>query len=67
MKEEYKSLQANKTWTLVQPSFLIKVIGNKWVSRIKYNSNGSISRYMASFAANVFLKLKEWIILKPFV
>ncbi|KAH9736625.1 retrovirus-related pol polyprotein from transposon RE1 [Citrus sinensis] len=47
MKLEYQALMDNKTWTLVQPSFPVKIIGSKWVYRIKYNPDGSISRYKA--------------------
>lgn len=54
MKEEFNSLQANKTWTLVQPSSPVKVIGNKWVFRIKYNPDGSISKYKARLVAKDF-------------
>ena len=54
MKEEYESLQTTKTWILAKPSFAVKVIGNKWVFWIKYNPDGSISRYKAWFVAKGF-------------
>ncbi|KAH9744520.1 retrovirus-related pol polyprotein from transposon RE1 [Citrus sinensis] len=54
MKLEYQALMDNKTWTLVQPSFPVKVIGSKWVYRIKYNPDGSISRYKARLVAKGF-------------
>lgn len=54
MKKEFNSVQANKTWTLVQPSSLVKVIENKWVFRIKYNPDGSISKYKDRLVAKDF-------------
>ena len=54
MKLEYQAPMDNKTWTLVQPSFPVKVIGSKWVYRIKYNPDGSISRYKARLVAKGF-------------
>ena len=50
MKLEYQALMDNKTWTLVQPSSPVKVIGNKWV----FNPDGSISRYKARLVAKGF-------------
>ena len=54
MQEEFKALQANQTWDLVIPIAHVKVVGNKWIFRIKYNSDGSISRYKARLVANGF-------------
>lgn len=54
MKQKFDYLQANKKWTLVQPSSLMKVIGNKWVFRIKYNSDDSIFRQKARLVAKGF-------------
>lgn len=59
IKEEFDSLQANQTWTLVQPSTPVKVIDNKWVFRIKYNIDGSISRYKASLVAKSFSQTQD--------
>ncbi|KAH9651771.1 reverse transcriptase Ty1/copia-type domain-containing protein [Citrus sinensis] len=44
MKEEFEALQRNQTWSLVPPETARKIVGNKWVYRVKYNVDGSISR-----------------------
>ncbi|KAH9647737.1 retrovirus-related pol polyprotein from transposon RE1 [Citrus sinensis] len=54
MQEEYLALKANHTWDLVLPATPVKIVGNKWVFRIKYNSDGSVSRYKARLVANGF-------------
>lgn len=54
IQKEFTSLKANQTWTLVKPSSSVKVIGNKLVFRIKYNSNGNISWYKARFVTKGF-------------
>ena len=54
MHEEFKALQANQTWDLVIPTAPVKIVGNKWIFRIKYNSDGSISRYKARLIAKGF-------------
>ncbi|KAH9685572.1 retrovirus-related pol polyprotein from transposon RE1 [Citrus sinensis] len=54
MREEYQALVNNQTWTLVQPTYHVKVVGNKRVFRIKHNAYGSISRYKARLVAKGF-------------
>ncbi|KAH9800493.1 retrovirus-related pol polyprotein from transposon RE1 [Citrus sinensis] len=54
MTDEYQALIHNHTWTLVKPTHPVKVIGNKWVFRIKYNPDGSVSRYKARLVAKGF-------------
>lgn len=54
MQQEFQALQRNQTWELVLLTLPVKIIRNKWVFRIKYNSDGSISRYKARFAAKGF-------------
>ncbi|KAH9791777.1 retrovirus-related pol polyprotein from transposon RE1 [Citrus sinensis] len=51
MKEEFDALQRNQTWTLVPSESAAKVVGNKWVYRVKYNPDGSISKYKARLVA----------------
>ncbi|KAK9184805.1 hypothetical protein WN943_025156 [Citrus x changshan-huyou] len=54
MQEEYLALTTNHTWDLVLPATPVKIVGNKWVFRIKYNSDGSVSRYKVRLVAKGF-------------
>lgn len=51
MNEEFKAVQRNSTWTLVPPYAAAKIVGNKWVYRVKYNLDESISKYKAHLVA----------------
>ena len=54
MQNEYDALQNNGTWTLVPAEKATKLVGNKWVFRVKYNPDGSISKYKARLVAKGF-------------
>lgn len=47
MQAEYDALFSNNTWTLCPRPALNQVVRNKWVFKLKQNSNGSIDRYKA--------------------
>lgn len=51
MKEEFKAVQRNITWTLVPLYAVAKIVGNKWVYRVKYNLDGSFFKYKAHLVA----------------
>lgn len=51
MDEKFKALQVNKTWESVRTERNMKIVGNKWVYKVKYNPNESISRYKARSVA----------------
>ena len=59
MKEEFEALQRNQTWSLVPPETARKIVGNKWVYRVKYNVDGSISRYKARLVAKGYHQTYE--------
>lgn len=51
MTEEYRALMHNNTWELVNPEHSIKIIGSKWIFKIKCNIDGSVNRYKARLVA----------------
>lgn len=54
MEDEYKALLANDTWSLEDVPSNKKVIGCKWVFKIKRSSEGTIARYKARLVAQGF-------------
>ena len=54
MQVEMDSLLKNNTWELVPYPNHRNVIANKWIYRIKYNSNGEIEKYKARLVAKGF-------------
>ena len=59
MQPEFDALQNNKAWTLVPREQAGKIIGNKWVFRVKYNPDGSISKYKVRLVAKDFHQTQE--------
>lgn len=51
MIEEYNALIHNRTRTLVLFHRSQKVLGSKWVFKVKYNPDGSVSRFKARLVA----------------
>ncbi|XP_057251322.1 uncharacterized mitochondrial protein AtMg00820-like [Beta vulgaris subsp. vulgaris] len=47
MNEELSALEENHTWNIVDLPAGKNVIGCKWLYKVKYNSDGSVSRYKA--------------------
>ncbi|KAH9687883.1 Integrase catalytic domain-containing protein [Citrus sinensis] len=48
MQDEFDALIKNQTWCLVPPEQNMKLVGNKWIFRVKQNSNGTLNKYKAS-------------------
>ncbi|XP_050916219.1 uncharacterized mitochondrial protein AtMg00820-like [Lathyrus oleraceus] len=52
--EEMKTLEKNKTWSVMSLPNGKKTVGCKWVFTVKYNLDGSIERYKAHLVAKGF-------------
>jgi histone deacetylase 1/2 len=44
MTAEYEALMKQGTWSLVPPSASQKLVGSKWIFRVKHNSDGTLNR-----------------------
>jgi hypothetical protein len=64
MQEEYDSLMANNTWTLVPLPVGKKPISCKWVFKIKQGMNGEVKHYKVRLWREVLPKPTEWIAIK---
>ncbi|KAH9679381.1 hypothetical protein KPL71_026109 [Citrus sinensis] len=57
MKDEYDALICNNTWSLVRRIGDQKIVGNKWVYRVKYNTDGSLAKYRTRLVAKGFQQI----------
>jgi hypothetical protein len=56
MKDEMRSMSANKVWDLEQIPNGAKIIGCKWVYKMKYDSKGNVERFKARLVVNGFMQ-----------
>ncbi|KAM2568815.1 hypothetical protein TB2_009006 [Malus domestica] len=54
MTDELHALEQNKTWSLVQLPPGKKVVGSRWIYKIKFKYDGSIERHKARLVARGF-------------
>jgi hypothetical protein len=54
--EEYESLMSNDTWEIVQLPPGAKVLGSKWVFKLKRGPTGAIERFKARFVVKGYLQ-----------
>ena len=64
MQVEIEALRNTNTWSLVPLIADMKVVGCKWIFRIRYKADGSIDRYKAKLVENGLIKLLAWISMK---
>jgi Reverse transcriptase (RNA-dependent DNA polymerase) len=57
MEKELKSIEANQTWTLVDVPSNRKIIGSKWVFKLKCDENGNVVKYKARVVAQGFTQV----------
>ena len=51
MEEEMHALEENETWDLVDAPKGVKLIGCRWVYKLKYNTTNFVNRYKARLVA----------------
>ena len=56
MEEEMHSIKKNDTWKLVELSRRKKVVGSKWVYKIKFNVDGIIKRHKDGLVSKGFTR-----------
>lgn len=54
VNEELHAMKHNRTWSVTSLPPGKNVVGFKWVSTIKYNSDGTIERYKVCLVAKGF-------------
>jgi hypothetical protein len=54
MQKEYKRIMKNNVWDLVPLPKGKKVIGSRWIYKLKHNVDGSIEKHKARFVAKGF-------------
>ena len=54
MKEELEAMESNNTWSIMALPSDKQPIGCRWIYKVKYNSDGSVSRYKARLVAQGF-------------
>lgn len=58
MNEEVKSIEKNKTWELVDLPQEKKLIGVRWVYKVKENLKGEVIKHMTILLAKGFLQIE---------
>lgn len=56
--EELDAHERNHIWTMVDPPSNRKLVGSKWIFKIKFNSDGSLDRYKARLVAQGFSQVE---------
>jgi hypothetical protein len=56
MKNEMRSMSANKVWDLERIPNGTKIVGCKWIYRMKYDSKGNVEKFKARLMAKGFMQ-----------
>ena len=55
-KDEIGSIDKNETWVLLEKPHGVKLIGLKWIFKIKRNADGSINKYKSRLVAKGYVQ-----------
>lgn len=58
MQIEYDSIMKNRTWSLVDRPLKRKVIGTKWIYKLKYKADGTMEKYKARLVVKGFAQVE---------
>jgi hypothetical protein len=59
MMEEYAFIMKNYVWEVALRPEDKKVVGSKWIYKVKHAADGSVDKYRARFMAKGFKKKRE--------
>ena len=54
MVEEYDSIMKNQVWEVVSRTQGRKVVGSRWIYKVKHAANESVEKYKARFMEKGF-------------
>jgi hypothetical protein len=54
MMEEYASIMKNDVWEVVTRKEDKRVVGSRWIYKVKHAADGSVEKYKARFVAKGF-------------
>ena len=66
MISEYDSILKNDTWELVERPEKKKVIGTKWVWKVKYKADGSLEKFKARLVAQGYSQIEGFDVQETF-
>jgi len=66
MEEELSAMEENNTWTLVPRPANRKIVGSRWVYRIKHKTSGEIDRFKARLEAKGQTQIEGWDYIETF-
>eukprot|EP00249_Psilotum_nudum_P004748 c18249_g1_i1 orf=2-607(-) len=58
MQSEYDSIIKNNTWELVEKPTNRKIIGTKWIWKVKYRSDGTLDKFKARLVAQGYSQVE---------
>jgi hypothetical protein len=64
MREEFKSIEKNNTWVLMDKAVSKRPIDVKWVFKLKMKPNGEIVKYKARLVAMAFFRSLDLTLMK---
>lgn len=58
MAAELKALEDNRTWDIMLPPVGKKIVGCRWVYKVKYKASGEVEKYKARLVAKGFTQVE---------